>query len=176
MNTLHEYYMRMALMEANEALEQREFPVGCVLVADGVILATGGRKNSRGMCNEIDHAEIVALRKCRNDNPSVDFSTVTAYSTMEPCLMCTATLIVNGIQSVVFGFEDVMGGGTNIPLPQLSPLYASHPFKVTGGVLRRECLELFYRFFANPQTRYLRNTLLARHSLEEGEKENFQLP
>ena len=175
MHKNHEKYMQLALAEAQKALAKGEFPVGCVFVAENRVLAAGSRLNSREKSNELDHAEIVVLRQCLIEYPDLDLSTVTVYSTMEPCLMCTATLIVNKVQSIVYGFEDAMGGGTNLPLSMLSPLYASHPLQVIHGVMRRECLRLFYQFFANPNHQYLRNTLLAWHSISEGEKELFHL-
>ena len=175
MQKTHEKYMQLALAEAEKALAKGEFPVGCVFVAENRVLAAGSRLNSREKTNELDHAEIVVLRQCRIDYPDLDLSTVKVYSTMEPCLMCTATLIVNKVQTIVYGFEDAMGGGTNLPLKLLSPLYASHPLQVTAGVMRRECLRFFYHFFTNPKYQYLRNTLLARHSISEGEKEQFHV-
>ena len=58
----HVKFMRQALEQARLALLDDEFPVGCVIVAENTIVATGGRKNSAVEMNEFDHAEIVALR------------------------------------------------------------------------------------------------------------------
>ena len=59
----HEYFMRVALEEARQALAAGEFPVGCVMVADGLIVGKGRRHNSlEANRNEIDHAEVVTLR------------------------------------------------------------------------------------------------------------------
>ena len=167
MNDLHETHMRRALKEAQAALAQGQFPVGCVIAVGEKVLATGSRANSDVEFSEIDHAEIVALRKLREKKQDIDLSKVTVYSTMEPCLMCFSTLIVNGVQNVVYGYEDAMGGGTNLPLNQLAPLYKNHPMTIVPGVLRTECLELFYTFFSNPDNPYLSGTLLAEYTLKQ---------
>ncbi len=60
----HAHYMAEALDLAQGALDRGEFPVGCVMVYRGDIIANGVRKHTRGdEKNEIDHAEMVALRR-----------------------------------------------------------------------------------------------------------------
>lgn len=163
----HEKYMRLALEEAEHALLNKEFPVGCVLVAEGQVVATGGRRNSSVEMCELDHAEIVALRNLQQNHPQLDLSSVTVYSTMEPCLMCYSTMIVNGVRSIVYAYEDVMGGGTNLPLKLLAPLYSSLEMSIIRHVMRQESLKLFQMFFGSNESDYLKDTLLARYTLEQ---------
>lgn len=160
----HEKYMREALDQARRALAAQEFPVGCVLVLDDKVIARGHRMNSREEeCNEIDHAEVVTLRHLLSENPQVDCSRISVYSTMEPCLMCFSTMLLSGIRRFVYGYEDRMGGGTNLPLNQLNPLYAEMEVKVEPGILRADCLRLFQQFFR--QYPYWEDSLLARYTL-----------
>lgn len=163
----HQGYMQIALDEARKAFRDGEFPVGCVIVYEGRVVSTGSRVNSTGDASELDHAEIVALRNLQNQRPNLDLRKVTVYSTMEPCLMCFSTMIVNNVRRVVYSYEDVMGGGTNLPLHLLSPLYASLDIAIIGGVMRSESLLLFQQFFNAPSTTYLKDTLLARYTLEQ---------
>jgi tRNA(adenine34) deaminase len=60
-----------------------------------------------------------------------------------------------------------MGGGTNLPLTTLSPLYRDLKVDVTAGILREEGLALFKDFFANPENDYLRDSLLAAYTLSQ---------
>lgn len=163
----HYRYMRIALEEAKNALDAGEFPVGCVIVLDGEIVATGGRQNSKIEFSEIDHAEIVAIRNLQRLRPDIDRSRVTLYTTMEPCLMCYSTLLVNNVTKVVYGFEDVMGGGTNLPLKVLNPLYSKLDVEVVPGIMREECLALFKTFFSSETNTYLKGTLLAEYTLKQ---------
>lgn len=164
----HIDYMQAALTEAETALAIGEFPVGCVLVQDGAIVARGHRQNSReGVSNEIDHAEVVTLRKLLAERPDIDCGRIIAYTTMEPCLMCYSTMLLSGVRHFVYGYEDMMGGGTNLPLFQLNPLYAEMQARVQveAGVLRSECLALFQRFFRNFP--YWQDSLLSRYTLAQ---------
>ncbi len=163
----HEKYMQVALDHAREALERGEFPVGAVIVLNGQIVATGKREHSRkqNALNEIDHAEILALRSYIEQGRAEAMDEVTVYSTMEPCLMCYSTMILNGIRNIVYAYEDVMGGGTNLPLEQLNPLYAQMSVNVTAHILRDESIELFKRFFINPENIYWKDSLLERYTL-----------
>ena len=163
----HAEIMELALLQAKEALAAGEFPVGCVIVSQGDVVATGQRTNSRTTTNELDHAEIVALRALYEKQPAFDPALVTVYSTMEPCLMCFSTLIVNGIRSFVYAYEDAMGGGTNLPLKHLAPLYRDLQLEIITGVLRSESLGLFKDFFGRGKNGYLADTYLARYTLSQ---------
>jgi len=166
----HEHFMRLALQDAQAALSAGEFPVGCVLVRDSVVLARGARQHSRTNTPrpfELDHAEIVALRDLEANHPDIDRSAITVYSTMEPCLMCYSTLLVNNITRIVYAYEDVMGGGTGLSLATLTPLYRELKISLTPGILRRESLELFRNFFRDPANDYWRDSLLANYTLSQ---------
>ncbi len=163
----HQYFMELALVQAEQALKQGEFPVGCVMVADGHVVASGQRSHSSTTPNEIDHAEILALRDLVTRRPNQDLGRIVVYSTMEPCLMCFSTMIVNGIRSMVYGYEDVMGGGTGIDLTKLNPLYSSMNLVVVPHVLRSRCLLLFKEFFSIADNQYWCDSLLAKYTLSQ---------
>jgi tRNA(adenine34) deaminase len=163
----HEKYMEVALQQARQALLSGDFPVGCVLEHENEIVATGRRCNSFGKVNEMDHAEMVAIRTLLDSDLQIDIGEVTLYSTMEPCLMCFSTLLVNGVRKIVYSYEDVMGGGTNLPLKVLSPLYCDLKVDIVRGVLREKGLGLFKDFFASSGNDYLKNSLLATYTLNQ---------
>ena len=164
----HEKYMKEALQEAREALIAGEFPVGCIMVHEDEIVSRGRRINSRPPHeNELDHAEIMALRKLFALHPEIDRSRITVYSTMEPCLMCYVTLLLNGIRTFVYGYEDIMGGGTSLALQELLPLYREMTVAITPHILRRESLALFKNFFGDHENTYWQDSPLARYTLSQ---------
>lgn len=163
----HDYYMELALAQAENALRDGEFPVGCVMVEDGEVVSSGKRASSGLEPNEIDHAEILALRDLVAERKNGDLGKVIVYSTMEPCLMCFSTMIVNGIRTMVYGYEDVMGGGTNINLLQLKPLYVAMEISIIPHVLRERSLLLFKEFFADSQNQYWHDSLLAQYTMKQ---------
>ncbi|MFA7383708.1 MAG: nucleoside deaminase [Desulfurivibrionaceae bacterium] len=166
----HETFMRLALQQAQQALANQEFPVGAVIVAGGEPVAAGRRENSRSeTANELDHAEIVALRDLLGRRPEIARGTLTVYSTMEPCLMCYSAMLLNGFRNFVYAYEDAMGGGTGLQLVNLTPLYqAMAPeVRIMPHILRRESLDLFKAFFTSPANDYWQGSLLADYTLAQ---------
>ena len=164
----HRTHMRAALAQAERALQQGAFPVGCVMTYKKKIICSGRREITFGpSANEIDHAEIQAIRSLFHEHPGINTSRITVYSTMEPCLMCYATLLLNGFRKIVYAFEDVMGGGTNLDLSTLNPLYRDMKVQIVPGVCRDESLALFKTFFSDPRNSYWQESLLAKHILEQ---------
>lgn len=158
--------MAEAIAEARLALADGEFPVGCVLVADDTIVGRGRRKNSgEGTRNELDHAEVDTLRRYIEKSPGIDCTRLTVYSTMEPCLMCFSTMLLSGIRTYVWAYEDIMGGGTSLPLDQLNPLYAQMDIELVPNVLRRASLRLFKDFFRNYS--YWEDSILSEYTLAQ---------
>ncbi len=161
-----EKFMDMALGMASRALEAGQFPVGCVIAGETGVVSLGSRENSRGEeANEIDHAEMVALRGLAI--PINRREGLTIYSTMEPCLMCYAAIILSRVRRIVYAYEDVMGGGTSTVFNRSAPLYREAGVEIIAGVRRRESLELFARFFADPENDYWRGSLLADYTMKE---------
>ena len=114
----------------------------------------------------MDHAEISALRALL-DRPEISPASVTVYATMEPCLMCYTTLLLNGVRRFVYAYEDIMGGGTDLALAGLKPLYRQMQVEVVPHVCRAESLKLFRAFFANPENDYWQGSLLAEYTLKQ---------
>lgn len=99
-----ETFMMLALAESKKGLPEciPNPPVGCVLVKDWAVVATGYTKAPGG-----HHAEAEAL--ARYDGPLND---VTAYVTLEPCSFhgrtpsCAEALIERGLKRVVVSLVD----------------------------------------------------------------------
>lgn len=162
-------FMTAALDMARDALARGEFPVGCVIADDtAVVIRTHRMGTAAGGGNEIDHAEINALRHLSEVRPLPDISRLCIYCTMEPCLMCFAAIVLSGIPRIVYAYEDVMGGGTRSDRSGMAPLYRDAGVTVVPGVLRSSSLRLFQRFFATSGNTYWADSPLCRYTLGQG--------
>lgn len=164
----HDHFMQIALEQAEDALTRGEFPVGCCIVHNGEVIATGSRQGTAGAgINETDHAEMVALRRLDAMPDATDRSRMAIYCTMEPCLMCFGAILISGIGTVVYAYEDSMGGGTACDLSRLPSLYSQRRIDIVPFVLRRRSLELFKRFFALPENGYWAGSPLSDYTLAQ---------
>lgn len=140
-----EYYMKLALQEAEKAFNKQEVPVGAVVVMQEKIIAKG--YNQVELLNDCTaHAEILALTTAFQHLGSKYLPEATLYVTVEPCLMCAGALYWSKINRVVFGAYDEKNSyrkstGSNNPF---------HPkTEIIGGVLEEECRLLMKSFFQN---------------------------
>lgn len=163
-----EYFMHQALLLAEQALAAGEFPVGCVFVSENRVVAEGARCNSSGISlNEIDHAEMVALRRFCSLSPGCDPRKTVVYCTLEPCLMCFGALVIAGINKIVYAYEDAMGGGTGCQLEYMPDLYKNNRPVIVPHILRDKSLSLFQTFFNGAGSAYLEGSLLADYTLRQ---------
>jgi len=162
----YESLMDLALAEAQKALNRGDFPVGCILECEGAVIATGSREGTTGeSANEVDHAEMILLRRLADQHPLPEMNRARIFCTMEPCLMCYGAIILSGIGEIVYAFEDVMGGGTGCDMESLTPLYRQN-VRIVPHVRLKESLALFKTFFSNPTNTYWKDSQLARYTLE----------
>lgn len=167
----HCEFMDQALIHAQTALARGDFPVGCVIVYQDEIIATGSRTgtNSKDECikNEIDHAEIVALRQFYRYETPIDHSKTRLYCTMEPCLMCYGAVLLSGIGTIVYAYEDAMGGSTQLDLSRMAPLYQKKHPTIIPNIRRNKSLKLFKTFFNNNPSGYWKGSYLANYTLSQ---------
>ena len=137
----HLDHMRHALELAQLALDRGEFPVGCIITYQGQVVARGERRGTRRQVpSELDHAEMIALRHLESLSGPMDRKAFTLYATLEPCLMCFGALLISGIGTIVYAYEDAMGGGTTCDRHQLAPLYQNNAVRIVPGIGRnRAC-------------------------------------
>ena len=141
-----ERYMRMALVEAEAALEEGETPVGAVAVHRGRIVARDHNRVEQ-LNDPTAHAEILVIGAAAGAIEDWRLEGVTIYVTMEPCSMCTGALLLARVHRVVYGVRDRRAGacGTRLDLVQANPL--GHDMRLDDGCLESECLGLLQEFY-----------------------------
>ena len=114
--------MREALCLAQEAAEEGEVPVGCVITLGDRIVGRGRNRRARRMW------------QC------------TLYVTLEPCPLCAGAILNAHLPRVVYGAKDPKSGaaGSLIDLLHLPGCFQP---QVQGGVLEEDCAQALRDFF-----------------------------
>jgi tRNA(adenine34) deaminase len=141
-----ERFMRVALEEARRSSTHDDVPVGCVLVANGEILSVGENRREAD-ADPTAHAEIVALREAAKKRGRWRLDDVTAYVTLEPCIMCAGALLNARVARVVIGALDEKAGAVGSRYNLLSDPRLLHEASLTYGVLGEESAALLGEFF-----------------------------
>lgn len=143
-----EYFMRLALREAEHALEHEDVPIGAVLVHGAEAIASA--HNEREVRQDpTAHAEIVALREGARALGSWRALETVLYVTLEPCAMCAGAIVLARVPRVVFGARDPKAGAAGSVLDVLGEPRLNHRPEVSGGLLAVECGALLSEFFAS---------------------------
>ncbi len=141
-----EYYMRLALRQAELAFEAGEVPVGAVTVADGAVLARAWNQVEM-LKDATAHAEMLALSMTMAALGDWRMENVTMYVTKEPCAMCAGALVNARVGRLVYGLSDPRSGacGSALDIPGFPGMLWR--VGVTGGVLAGEAQALIREFF-----------------------------
>ena len=141
-----EWFMRLALREAERALEHDDVPIGCVVVREGEVIGAG--RNERELRNDpTAHAEILALREASAKVGSWRVLDSVLYVTLEPCAMCAGAIVLARVPRVVYGTVDPKAGAAGSVLDVLAEPRLNHRPEVAAGLLAEESAELLRAFF-----------------------------
>uniref|UniRef100_A0A7E4VD50 CMP/dCMP-type deaminase domain-containing protein n=1 Tax=Panagrellus redivivus TaxID=6233 RepID=A0A7E4VD50_PANRE len=151
-------FMSAAFVQAEEALDHSEVPVGCVFVHDGDIIGSG-RNNVNESRDPTLHAEIVAITEIMNHcqthdlDPAKIFAESTLYVNLEPCMMCASALQQLKIPRIFFGAVNDRFGGI-FSVGNVFD-YESDPPKmdIVRGFMGGKAVELLQRFYQNSNMR-----------------------
>lgn len=134
-------YMQKALIEAKQAFEEGEVPVGAVIVCRDRIIARAHNLTER-LTDVTAHAEMQAITAAANALGGKYLTDCTLYVTVEPCVMCAGALAWAQLSRIVYGASDPKRGFSVFDPNALHPRT-----EVTKGVLAEECANLMKDFF-----------------------------
>ena len=145
MNT-DEKWMKIAISEANLAINDGEIPVGAVLIQNGKLIA---KAHNQPILNHdpTAHAEVEVLRKAGKKLKNYRLSKSTLYVTLEPCAMCLGAIMHARVERIVFGASDSKTGVCGSKANLTSEAFFNHKIKLNGGVLEEENKEILQLFF-----------------------------
>ena len=92
-------FMRLAFEEAQFGFDEGGVPVGALMVEHGEVVARGRNRRVQD-ANPVSHGETDCMK---NAGRRPDYSNITMYTTLSPCMMCTGTILQFGIPRIVIG-------------------------------------------------------------------------
>ncbi len=141
MENTDERFMREALLQAREALDGGEIPIGAVVTCNGRIIGKGHNMTER-LHDATAHAEMIAITSAMEAMGGKYLDQCTLYVTVEPCPMCAGALNWAQTGRIVYGAPDPRRGYS-----MFSPSLLHPRTKVSAGVLCEACSSLMKDFF-----------------------------
>ena len=133
---MNEYYMKIAIKQANKALKHNEVPVGAIVVKNNKIVSKAYNKREKSN-DSTKHAEIIAISKACKKLKNWRLDECTLYVTMEPCMMCSGAIEQSRIKKIVYGVKNENYGYTN----NLKNI------EIISQVCEEECKKIVQTFF-----------------------------
>ncbi len=143
---MHDYFMQLALQEAEYALAENEVPVGAVIVHEGRIIAAAHNQREQ-LRDPTAHAEMIAITQAAALRGSWRLDGCTLYVTLEPCPMCAGAIVQARIPTVVYGAADPKAGAVQTLYRLLDDPRLNHRAQNVSGVLAEACGQVLTRFF-----------------------------
>jgi tRNA(adenine34) deaminase len=145
---LDEHFMRLAIREAERALEHDDVPIGAVVVHDGEVAGSG--HNERELRQDpTAHAEVLAIREAARALGSWRLLDCVLYVTLEPCAMCAGAIVLARVPRVVYAATDPKAGAAGSVLDVLAEPRLNHRPEVAGGLLAEDSSLLLREFFGS---------------------------
>ena len=142
----HEYWMGLALREAEIALRRGEVPVGAIVVYNGVIIAKGSNQTEM-LQDATAHAEMIALTAAAAHLGQKWLDNCTMYVTLEPCAMCAGALVLARLPLLVFGAYDPKAGACTSLYSITTDPRLNHRVNSIGGIAVEKCGGILKGFF-----------------------------
>lgn len=140
--------MRLAIVEALQAYEEGEVPIGAVLVDnESGILICKNHNRIEQLQDATAHAEILVLQEAAKKLKRRRLTNCTLYVTLEPCAMCAGALVLSRVERLVYGAADSKFGAAESLFNVVDNPALNHQLKVTAGILESECIALLKKFF-----------------------------
>ena len=149
---LDNYYMKLAVKEAEKAFDSDEVPVGAVAVYKNKIVGRAFNQ-TRLLKDPTAHAEMLALTQAAEALKAERLPGLALYVTLEPCPMCVGAMILARIERLVFGAREKKTGACGSVVHLLADAKWNHHFKIEEGLLEFESAALLQEFFKKKRSR-----------------------
>lgn len=152
---IDDYFMKMALREAEKASSDGEVPTGCVIIEaptscdqNPSTIKILGRSHNRteALRDATAHAEMLALSAASEARRNWRLVDTWLYVTKEPCPMCAGAIVLARVSRVVWALSDPKRGGQSVFKIFEHPGINHHP-QFESGIAESESKEVLQSFF-----------------------------
>lgn len=151
-DNLDQQLMALAIARANQSIERGGSGVAALIARSREVLIIGHNLTPE-TGDQTDHAELVVLRRASPLLAAMsdgERSSLSLYTTFEPCLMCLCACSVAGLKRVVYSahIEDAQPSATvvrGLCSETVNRLFVRGPLELVGGVRREEGRALLRR-------------------------------
>lgn len=145
-NPEDEKWMRIALLEAEKALEKEDVPIGAIAVLNDEIIGRGYNQREADQ-DPTAHAEMIAIRQAAQVIGHWRLEDVTLYCTLEPCAMCAGAMVLARLPRLVYATTDPKAGAGGSIMNIASHPQLNHQVEITSGLFADEASEQIRAFF-----------------------------
>ncbi len=141
-----EKWMRIALEEAEKALEREDVPIGAIAVRNNIIIGRGYNKREAEQ-DPTAHAEMIAIRQAAQVIGHWRLEEVTLYCTLEPCAMCAGAMVLARLPRLVYATSDPKAGAGGSIMDITRHPDLNHQVEIAHGLFADEAAEQIRSFF-----------------------------
>lgn len=138
--------MQQAYLLAEQAYEEKEVPIGAVVVHNNRIIGKGYNQTER-LKDPTAHAEMLAISAACSTLQQKYLEDCTLYVTLEPCPMCAGALVWSKLDTVVIGALDPNAGSCGSLFNIASNEKLNHRVNVIQGYMEKDCEWILKQFF-----------------------------
>lgn len=157
-STIHDFFMNMALHQAQKAQQENEVPIGAIIVrplprdddnTTRCFQVLSKAYNAVERTHDASaHAELLAMQQASHRIQNWRLLNTTLYSTLEPCPMCLAACQSFRVHEIIYGAPDLRLGAVET---HMQLLQIPHPFhnisSIVKNVQKQPSVDLLQGFF-----------------------------
>ena len=140
-------FMDEAILQAQQASNHGEVPVGAVVVLNGAIIGRGFNTMVASH-DPSGHAEIQAIRQAAALIGNYRLTGAEVFATLEPCSMCAGAMVHARIARLVFATREPKAGVAVSNAEFFWQPFLNHRVEVVEGVREDVCSALLRTFFS----------------------------
>lgn len=144
---MEEYFLNLAIKEAEIAASEEEVPVGAVIVKDNEVIAKAHNLKEK-LKDPTAHAEILAIRQACTKLGDWRLNGCELYVTLEPCAMCAAAICQSRMSKIYIGTFDPEAGACGSVINLIQNRGLGYNINVKWLYFDK-CSEILKKFFEN---------------------------